>query len=68
MNTPKIYQAGQLKTEWRGDSHISVGLTDGRWVPARPMGWQGISLCQRIRCAWMVFTGRADVLQWDGQP
>lgn len=68
MNSPKIYQASQLKNEWRGDTHISAGLPDGRVVPARPMGWQGISLLKRLRCAWLVFTGKADVIQWEGQP
>lgn len=68
MNTPTIYQAGRLKKEWRGNSHCDAGLPDGRWVPARPMGWQGLSIRQRFRCAWLVFTGRADVLQWEGQP
>ena len=42
-----------------------AGLPDGRWVPARPLGggWR----FQRIKAAWLVFTGQADALTWPGQ-
>lgn len=63
MNTPRIYTPASLKQATVG---VSCGLPDGRWVAARPMGWQGLSLRTRLRCAWLVFTGRADVLQWEG--
>ena len=51
-------------------SHVNsgqcqAGLPDGRWVPARPSGF--CSLGNRIRCAWLAFTGRADVVEWPGQ-
>lgn len=37
-----------------------------RWVPARPEGY--CSLRSRLRHAWMVFTGKGDVLIWpEGQ-
>jgi hypothetical protein len=64
MNTPTIYTPESLARTTR---HCSAGLPDGRWVAARPMGWQGLSLRQRLRCAWMVFTGRWDALRWEGQ-
>ena len=35
---------------------------DGEWVPARPIGY--FSLKNRIKCAFMVFTGKADALVW----
>ena len=41
-----------------------AGLPDGRWVPARPLGF--CSIGNRVRCAWMVFTGKADAVTWDG--
>ena len=41
------------------------GLPDGRWVPARALGWQ--SWTMRWKAAWLVFTGRADALTWPGQ-
>jgi hypothetical protein len=40
-------------------------LPDGRWVRARPEGLY--SIVERIRLAWLVFTGQADALKWDGQ-
>lgn len=36
----------------------------GVWMPARPLGYY--SWRSRLRLAWMVFTGRADVLVWPG--
>ena len=34
---------------------------DGKWVPARPIGWQG---WRRFKAAWLVFTGKADAVIW----
>lgn len=36
----------------------------GGYIPARPMGYA--SFKQRFKCAWMVFTGKADALVWPG--
>ena len=65
MNTPTIYTPESLARTTEG---VQAGLPDGRWIAARPLGWQGLCLRKRLRCAWLVFTGRADVLQWEGQP
>ena len=32
------------------------------WVPARPLGL--FSLRHRAKCAWLAFTGKADILLW----
>lgn len=63
MNTPTTYTPEQL-----ADYSVTCCLPNGKWVAARPLGWQGICLKRRIKAAWMVFTGRADVLVWTGQP
>ena len=34
----------------------------GQWGPARPVGY--FSIKYRIKAAWMVFTGKADVIVW----
>ena len=47
------------------DGQCQAGLPDGRWVPARPRGFQSRKM--RFRCAWLVFTGRADAVTWPGQ-
>jgi hypothetical protein len=65
LNTPTIYTPEQVIEDAK---HVSCGLPDGRYVAARSLGWQGLCLRLRLRCAWLVFTGRADVLQWQGQP
>lgn len=39
---------------------------NGKYVAARPLGWQ--SWTNRFRLAWAVFTGRMDALKWpEGQ-
>jgi hypothetical protein len=43
-----------------------AGLPDGRWVKARPLPYPGLRLLTRLKRAWMVFTGQADVLLWEG--
>jgi hypothetical protein len=65
MHTPTIYTPESLAKTTEG---IACGLPDGRLVACRPESWGGLGLRQRIRCAWLVFTGRADVLTWIGQP
>jgi len=39
-------------------------LIGGKWVPARPLNHKVRSIRQKIREAWMVFTGKADALLW----
>jgi hypothetical protein len=48
-----------------GAKIVSTKLPDGRWVPCRGLGWQSWHI--RWQAAWLVFTGRADALLWDGQ-
>lgn len=49
----------------KGAKEVSCGLADGRYVPARPLGFQ--SWPSRWKATWLVFTGRADALMWEGQ-
>lgn len=47
------------------DTPTLSGSQDGKhWYPARPSGF--FSLRNRLRCAWAVFTGRADAFTWPG--
>lgn len=34
------------------------------WFPARPINYQCRTLMERLREAWMVFTGKADPFVW----
>lgn len=38
---------------------------DGVWEYARPAGYP--SFWSRFKCAWLVFTGKADALTWEKQ-
>ncbi len=64
MSAPTIYRPEVVANMLS----VKCQLPDGRWVPCRPEGWWGLSLRLRLRCAWLVFTGRADVLVWEQQP
>jgi len=59
--TPNFFIADALK-HWDSDTQ----LKSGAWVCARPLGRPGFNLKIRIKAAWLVFTGRADVLKWGG--
>ncbi len=59
MKTPNVYSADQIKC-W----HVQSAGKNGLWTQARPMSWPGINLQKRLSAAWMVFTGKADVLVW----
>jgi len=41
---------------------------NGKWVPARSINHTVRTLREKLRDAWMVFTGKADALVWpEGQ-
>lgn len=45
-------------------AHTQANI-NGKWVPARPIGKPGPS---RLKCAWLVLTGKADAFTWpEGQ-
>ena len=51
----------------RDAQSVQAGLPDGRWVPARSMGWNHLRFFGRLRATWLVFTGRADAVTYPGQ-
>lgn len=62
MRTPVVYSADQIKC-WDVQKQGNNGLS----TQARPLSWSGLNLLKRITAAWMVFTGKADVLVWFGE-
>ena len=38
---------------------------NGKWVTARPIGY--MSLWHQIKCAWLVFREKADMVVWETQ-
>lgn len=57
----EIFSADELAT-FTKVNQIYIG---GEWVPARPLGLN--SIWHRIKCAWEVFKGRADLVYWKHQ-
>lgn len=55
----------KLENLFKHCKEVSAKLPDGRYVPARPLGFDGWR--ERLRAAWLVFTGKADALLWPGQ-
>ena len=62
MRTPIIFSADQIRT-WGVQTQGKNGL----WTQCRPECWPGFNLLKRISAAYMVFTGKADVLIWLNQ-
>lgn len=63
MKAPNIYTLEHLRSEMISSNQAGI---NGKWVPARPIGYYSIK--HRIQCAWMVFTGKGDVVVWpEGQ-
>ncbi len=60
---PTVYGPTDIQT-WDCDKELEPGL----WVPARPCGPYLLSLWQRLKVAWRVFTGQLDALDWDQYP
>jgi hypothetical protein len=59
---PNIWSLGSLL---KSAQEVSAEI-NGRWVPARPMGFS--SIATRIRAAYLAFTGKGDVVIWpEGQ-
>jgi hypothetical protein len=62
MNTPHLYYVPEL-VKWENTTqtcHPEAG-----WIPARPLGFQGLSLKRRLKLAWGVFTGKYDAMYWE---
>lgn len=59
MRTPIVFSADEIKT-W----DVQTKGKNGLWTQARPESWTGLNLKRRLSAAWMVFTGKADVLVW----
>jgi hypothetical protein len=53
-----------LKSLFEMANSCQAEVQKGRWVPARPLGYY--SLRHRLYCAWLVFTGKCDVVKWPG--
>jgi hypothetical protein len=71
MRNPEIYSAEYLKL-YENQTEITVyeDRNDDRkipvsckWVAARPLGRSG-PFWHRFKLAWLVFTGKCDVLKW----
>jgi len=62
MMAPSIIS---LKSVIDGSRNCIANIND-KWVPARALGLDTIP--NRFKCAWIVFTGKADALVWpEGQ-
>lgn len=59
---PNIWGIQDL-TEYVTERETLTEVAEGRWEPARPLGFY--SLENRLKAAWLVFTGRADALLWN---
>lgn len=66
-NAPKIYELEALvdmAVNGNTKRSIRTGPNTQKWVPARPMHLDTIP--NRLKAAWLVFTGKADAVVWPG--
>ena len=55
-----------LESIAKGEYNDTLAGINGKWVPARPLGYY--SFRSRLRLAWAVFSGKYDALKWpEGQ-
>ena len=65
MAAPTEYTLERLMKQ-ASDRTVTIrfpGQTE--WLPARPEGFYSIR--NRLRCAWLAFSGQADVVKWPDQ-
>lgn len=61
--SPTVYTPAQLQSDFM-TSVSSKSPNFNHYVQARPEN-RSLSVVRRLRLAWLVFTGRCDVLQWE---
>jgi hypothetical protein len=59
MRTPIVFSAEDIKT-WS----VTKSVDGHIYTLARPISWSGLNIWKRITAAWLVFSGKADVLVW----
>lgn len=57
---PAIYNFEDLKTILQ--LNVTKSSDGETWYVARPLGYYSIK--NRIKCAWLAFAGKADLLIW----
>ena len=65
MKVPAKYNADRFK---HSVSQDLMELDSGQWVLARPEGFWGACIIDRLSTTLDVFTGKADALYWTDQP
>jgi len=63
MRSPAKYKTTQLDLITNNTEPTIINGVE-RWVPAKPINYDGIDLFHRIKCAWLVFIGKYDALEW----
>lgn len=61
MKYPNLWTVESLMQSVRS---VSVCRDGDNWMPGRPLGYP--SFISRCKCAWAVFTGKADAVIWPG--
>lgn len=61
LNLAHTWTPASLK-QWTGE--VGKRNADGSIGPVRPECFFGLCLRKRLRMAWRVFVGKADVLEW----
>lgn len=64
MRVSDIWKADDIK-KYNNQKEVVTSNGKSYWVLARPMGFSCLCLKSRLKSAWDVFLGRADVVYWE---
>lgn len=59
---PKVYLSTEVGEQLKTMPHKEI--EPDRWAAVRPVPYPGVRLFTRLKLAWLVFSGEADVLRW----
>jgi hypothetical protein len=61
LNMPHTWTPETIR-KWTEE--VGERKPSGAVVPTRPIPYHGLCLVRRVRAAWRVITGKADLLEW----
>lgn len=66
MRNPEKYTAQEISESNNFIAYRNATDKNGeKWIPARPLGWQGFRTFHNIKLAWLVYIGKYDILDWE---
>jgi len=65
MKSPTIFDARYLETRLNMQTKTTTIDNKKIKIMLRPLNYEGLDLFFRIKCCWLVFTGKVDLIEWN---